>query len=185
MSSTRHHPLRLPRRLRRRRVSGRPAWAAAAIVLALPLAALPEDAEQPIHVEADHGTFNPDGESVLTGAVALRQGTLRLSAHRMTLAARDRRINRIVAVGQGDAPATFRQRPRAGEGVVDARAQRIDYAVSEQRIVLTGRAVVVQADQELSADVIDWNIEAGRVEARANEPGGVKVTWQPEAPNGN
>ena len=150
--------------------------------MALPLAALP-DGEQPIHVEADEGTFNPDGESVLVGTVSLRQGGLRLSAHRMTLTARDRRIRRIVATGSRDAPATFRQGPRGGEGAVDARAQRIDYAVAEQRIVLTGRALVVQADQKLSADVIDWNIEAGRVEARSTEPGGVKVTWQPEAPN--
>lgn len=158
---------------------------ALALALPLPLAALPEDGEQPIHIEADEGTFNPDGESVLTGAVALRQGTLRLAAHRMTLTARNRRLNRVVALGREGAPAMFRQQPRAGEGVVDARARRIDYAVAEQRIVLTGDALVVQADQEISADVIDWNIDAGRVQARSNEPGGVKLKWQPEARHDN
>lgn len=151
----------------------------------MPTAALPEDGEQPIHIEADAGTFVPDGESVLTGAVSLRQGTLRLSAHRVTLSARNQRLDRIVAVGQASEPATFRQRPRTGEGVVDAWADRIDYAVAKQRIVLTGSATVVQDDQEISADVIDWNIEAGRVEARSSESGGVKLKWRPEAPNDN
>lgn len=144
-------------------------------------AAQPHDNEQPIHIEADEGMFDPDGVSVLTGAVALRQGSLHLNAHRMTLTAKDRRLHRIVAVGNDAAPATFRQQPQlADQPPVHARAARIDYAVAAQRIELRGNAFVAQADQEIAADAIDWNIDAGRVEARSSEPGGVKLKWHPE-----
>ena len=147
--------------------------------------AAPADSERPIHIEADEGVFDPDGVSVLTGAVALRQGSLRLNAHRMTLTAEESQLRRIVAEGNGETPATFRQQPGPGEPVVHARAKRIDYAVAEQRITLRGDAFVAQADQEIAAEAIDWNLEAERVEARSSEPGGVRMKWQPPANDGS
>lgn len=158
---------------------------ALAVAATAPALAAPADSEQPIHIEADEGVFDPDGVSVLTGAVALRQGSLRLNAFRMTLMAEESQLRRIVAEGDDEAPATFRQQPRPGEPVVRARAKRIDYAVAEQRITLQGDAFVAQADQEIAAEAIDWNLEAKRVEARSSEPGGVRMKWQPPANDGS
>lgn len=158
---------------------------ALAVALAAPAPAAPADSEHPIHIEADEGVFDPEGVSVLTGTVALRQGSLHLNAHRMTLTAADSQLHRIVAVGNDDAPATFRQQPSPSEPVVHARAKQIDYAVAEQRITLQGDAFVAQADQEIAAEAIDWNLEAQRVEARSSEPGRVRLKWQPPANDGS
>lgn len=157
---------------------------ALAVALAAPVPAAPADSEQPIHIEADEGVFDPDGVSVLTGAVALRQGSLHLNAHQMTLSAAEGQLHRIVAIGNDEAPAAFRQQPGSSEPVVHARAKRIDYAVAAQRITLQGDAFVAQADQEIAAEAIDWNLEAGRVEARSSEPGRVRLKWQPPANDG-
>lgn len=157
---------------------------ALAAVLAAPVPAAPADSEQPIHIEADEGVFDPDGVSVLAGSVALRQGSLHLNAHRMKLSAADGQLHRIVAIGNDEAPAAFRQQPSSSEPVVHARAKRIDYAVAEQRITLEGDAFVAQADQEIAAEAIDWNLEAQRVEARSSEPGRVRLKWQPPANDG-
>ena len=143
--------------------------------------ALPEDREQPIEIQADEGSFDPDrGVSVLAGSVLLNQGTLRVSASRVTISNRGGQLDRIVAEGEADAPATFRQRLSVGEPFVNAHARRIDYAIAEQRIELKGGAFLSQDDREFSGEEIFWNIEEGRVDARSGQPGGVRLKWQPE-----
>ena len=117
---------------------------------------------------------------MLTGAVQVDQGTLRLRAATVTLSnGDDGELERIVADGTSEQPATFRQRLNADEPPVNARAQRIDYAVTEQRIELKGSAFLSQSDREFSGEVIFWDIEQGRVDARSDAPGGVRLKWQP------
>ncbi len=151
------------------------------MLLAVAAHALPEDGQQPIHIQADAGSFDPnDGVSVLTGSVQLDQGTLRVRADSVTVSNRDRRLDRIIAEGGPDKPATFRQRLQPGEPFVNAHARRIDYAIAEERLELKGGAFLSQAGREFSGEVIFWDIKAGRVDARSDQPGGVRLKWQPE-----
>ena len=154
--------------------------------MALPALALPEDSAQPIRIQADEGSFHPQGGvSVLTGSVQLEQGTLRVEAHHVTIESREQRIERIVAEGRPDNPATFRQRIDADEPVVSAKAQRIDYRVVEERLRLSGDAQVVGNQREVSGAEIVWDIKAGRVDASSEKPGGVRLKWRPgQAPAG-
>lgn len=158
--------------------------AASALALALcaqTASGLPEDREQPLIVEADDGIYEPQrGVSVLTGSVRVDQGTLHMQAQKVTLFNADERLARIVAEGQANEPATLRQRVRAGEPIVTARAGRIDYAVAEQRIELSGDALVRRGERELSGDVIRFDLTDGSVDARSDQPGGVRMKWQPE-----
>ena len=157
-------------------------FAALALALwALAAAGLPEDRDQPVVVEADDGIYEPQrGVSVLTGSVRVDQGTLRMQAQTVTLFNADRRLARIVAEGRPDEPATLRQRVHPDEPIVTARAGRIDYAVAEQRIELSGGAFMRRGDRELSGDVIRYDLKDGRVDARSDQPGGVRMKWQPE-----
>ncbi len=142
--------------------------------------ALPEDAEQPIEIQADAGSYDPDrGVSVLTGAVQIDQGSLRMRAHTVTVSNDNRRVARIVAEGHADAPAEMRQRLRPGEPFVSARAARIDYSLAEERIELRGDAYLAQAEREFAGEVILYDVKAGRVDARSEQPGGVRLKWQP------
>ena len=172
------HP---PRRLRRRAATAGLVGLGYAAAVAISSWALPGDRNQPIHIQAGEGNYDPaSGVSVLTGAVQVDQGTLRLRAATVTLSnGDDGELERIVADGTSEQPATFRQRLNADEPPVNARAQRIDYAVTEQRIELKGSAFLSQSDREFSGEVIFWDIEQGRVDARSDAPGGVRLKWQP------
>ena len=150
-------------------------------LLALGARASPNDSEQPIHVQADEGNYDPaSGTSVLTGAVQVDQGTLRLRAATVTLAnGEDGELLHIVAEGTAEQPATFHQRLKPDEPPVHARALRIGYAVRERRLELNGSAFLAQHDREFEGEIIFWNVDEGSVDARSNEPGGVRLKWQP------
>lgn len=153
-------------------------------VFALPLAlafaatahALPDDSEQPIEIRADQASSDPDGTSVFTGTVQIEQGTLSLAAERVTVATRDGRMHNIVAEGGSDTPVSFRQQIQVDEPFANGRANHIDYAVTEQRLVLRGNAFLSVGDREFAGDVITWNVDDGRVEAHRD----ITVKWLPE-----
>ena len=152
-----------------------------ATTLALSAWAVSSDREQPLHIQAGEGNYDSaSGVFVLTGSVQVDQGTLRVRAATVTLSnGDDGELEHIVAEGTAEQPATFEQRLNADEPPVSARARRIDYAIREQRIELNGSAFLAQSDREFSGEVIFWDIEKGRVDAHSDEPGGVKLKWQP------
>lgn len=142
--------------------------------------ALPEDSEQPIEIRADQARSEPDGTSVLTGAVQIEQGTLALAAERVTVATREKRLHKIVAEGDSDTPVRFRQQIQADEPFANGHANHIDYAVTEQRVALKGDAFLSVGDREFEGDLITWNIEEGRVDARSDHPRRTTLKWQPK-----
>ena len=142
--------------------------------------ALPEDSEQPIEIRADQARSEPDGTSVLTGAVQIDQGTLSLAAERVTVATRDERVHRIVAEGASETPVRFRQQIQVDEPFANGHANHIDYAVAEQHLALKGDAFLSVGDREFEGDLITWNIEDGRVDARSVTPRRTTLKWQPK-----
>lgn len=156
------------------------------LVLAVPFVppvahGLPEDSDQELVIQANEAVYDAGtGVNVLTGTVRIDQGTLRVEADRVTTTSADQRLNRIVAEGAPERPATLRQRVTHGEPFVTARAARIDYAVAEGRLELRGGAFLKQGDREVGGDVISWDMKEGRVSARADAPGGVTTKWQPK-----
>lgn len=145
--------------------------------------ALPEDRQQSIQIQADESSFDAEaGTSTLTGAVQIDQGTLRIRAETVTITDDNGRLVRIVAEGQPGNPATYQQRPNVGESVVQAEAQRIEYAIVQERIELRGAAHLTQADREFVGEAISYDIKEGRVTAHSEQPGGVRLKWQPEPP---
>ena len=153
---------------------------ALAWVLAATVQGLPEDREQPIEIRADQARSEPDGTSVLTGAVQIDQGTLSLAAERVTVATRDKRLHKIVAEGDSDEPVRFRQQIEADEPFANGYANHIDYAVTEQRLALRGDAFLSVGDREFEGDLITWNIEDGRVDAQSDNPRRTTLKWQPK-----
>ena len=156
----------------------------AAIALALGWAAflhaLPEDREQPIEIRADEARSEPDGTSVLQGDVKIEQGSLRLTADRVTIATRDKRMHRIVAEGTAQAPVRFRQRIHPDEPAANGHARHVDYAVAQEQLALKGDAFLAVGDREFQGGLILWDIADGRVDARSDDPQGITVKWLPE-----
>lgn len=148
-----------------------------AALLTLATAALPEDADQPIHWRADQAEGDMAGRTILTGAVHMEQGTLRVDANRMVIEYERDAVVRVVAEGD---PAHYRQTLRQDCESVEAEAARIIYQANEERIELSGRARLTQARHEFRGEMIHYDFRAGIINAVA-EGDGVRMTWAPEA----
>ena len=148
-------------------------------LLGAPVQSTPEDAEQPLSVDADSGSYDdaPNGTLELAGNVQLRQGTLRVEASRVTATKRDGKLYRVIATGAEGAPARFRQRIKPGEPVVHARARTVDYSIAEQQTKLTGDAFLSAGEREYNGGVIVWDMKENRVDCRA----GCRYTQHPQA----
>ena len=105
---------------------------AAALALAAPLAAaLPEDRNQPIHLEASRGQLDQKtGISVYEGNVVITQGSMRLTADTVTIYVKDNNFQRMEATG---APANLRYRPTADKPEIQGASQRVEYDVARRQ----------------------------------------------------
>lgn len=163
----------------------RPAGPLAALALSafvllgmpLPAAALPEDADQPIQIQAERAEMDREaGTVVYSGAVEASQGTMRVNADQMTVHSEDGKVVRITATGR---PAKYQQQLEADDGLVKADAETIIYHTREERVHLKGQAFLEQGGNEITGELIDYDIVAGRVNAQAGEDDRVRVILQP------
>jgi lipopolysaccharide export system protein LptA len=143
--------------------------------------ALPEDADQPIHIRADRAEIDQNAQTVVyRGSVQADQGTMRVTADEMIVEYRDEKVTRIIARGQ---PATYQQQLEADRGLVKADARTITYYTQEERVDLEGEAYLSQGGNEIAGQLIQYDIVAGRVNAESGDQGPVEVTVQPATRN--
>ena len=139
--------------------------------------ALPEDAEQPIEIRAEHVEYDQNAGTVLyTGSVEAEQGTMRVSADEMTVYVEDQKVVRITARGD---PARYQQLLEADKGLVKADARTIVYHTQDERIDLRGGAYLEQGGNEITGELIRYDVVAGRVNAEAGGDEPVRVIVQP------
>ena len=145
-----------------------PATALAVALVSAPAPGLPEDAEQPLSIDADSGIYDddPNGTLELSGDVRLRQGTLRVEAAQVRATKRDGELYRVVATGAEGAPVRFQQRINPGEPLARAHAQTVDYGIAEQRIKLTGDAFLSTGETEYAGGTIIWDMKENAVDCR-------------------
>ena len=146
-----------------------------ALSAGLPAAALPEDAEQPIRWRADQAEGDMAARTVLTGAVRMDQGTLRVEAERMVIEYEQDKVVRIVAEGD---PAHYRQLRQRDAEPVRAQARTIIYHAAEARVELIGQARLTQQGNEFRGQRISYDQTAGAIEAEDDE-NGVQMVWRP------
>lgn len=138
--------------------------------------ALPEDAEEPIRWRADQAEGDMVGRTVLTGAVHMDQGTLRVEAERMVIEYEQGKVVRIVAEGD---PARYRQLRRRNAEPVRAQARTIVYHAAKARIELIGQAQLAQESNEFRGRKILYDQTDGAIEAKDDEDG-VQMIWRPQ-----
>lgn len=136
-------------------------------VTAVPLAALPEDRDQPIRIEADEALRDEkQGFTRYQGNVKMDQGSLHIEADRITVYHDQREADRIVAEGT---PATLQQQPEPDKGLVKARAQMIEYFKTEDRVRLSREANIEQEGSIVTGDSIDYYISEQLVRADSDK----------------
>ncbi len=128
--------------------------------------ALPEDSEQPIRITADQALRNEkEGLTVYKGNVELNQGSLHITADRITIYRIVEEADKIVARGS---PALLRQKPDPKKGPIEARAQIIEYYKIEARVHLAQDASIEQDGSRVTGETIDYYIDQQLVKAGSN-----------------
>lgn len=114
--------------------------------------------------------------AIYTGDVTATQGTMRVTADRMEIEYENQKVVRITAIGE---PAHYRQQLEDDQGEVKARARTIVYHTQDERVHLQRDAYLEQGGNEITGELIDYDIVAGRVNAESGDDGPVTVTVQP------
>lgn len=161
---------------------------AASIVLMIGIAALlaagatharQSDRNQPMDIDAGHqtGTLDDSAPMVLSQGVVITQGTMHIEAERAEITSRGGDVNRVVLTGS---PATMDQEMDSGEPMT-ARANRIDYDIVGETMVLTGNAHVEQPQGNMRSQRIVYNMQTEQVEAGGEGAGRVQMRIQPRS----
>jgi len=134
--------------------------------------ALPSDQDQPITVEADSVEIDDrTGISVYIGDVIVDQGSIHLTADKVTVYQIEKRTDKIVAIGK---PVKFRQMTEAGEEV-KGRAIQVEYHASRDELFLIGDAEIIQGKDRATSDRITYDRKKALVKAGAAAKGKERV----------
>lgn len=157
------------------------AFAAMALAVALfPCAAFARDSDrnQPMNIEASHqeGTLNGNSVNTLSGDVVIKQGTLDIRASKADIHQRGGEVVRAVLTGS---QASLKQQMEDGSPMT-AKADRIDYDMNTDVIVLTGNYTVTTPRGSTSGQRLTYDLKSGRIES-GGDSGRIKMTIQPTA----
>ena len=140
------------------------------------------DKNQPIHVRADSFAGSQDsGKIVFTGNFHMDQGTFQTDGAQATGYTDPNDTSqwqRVLVTGN---PAHFQQTQDSGT-LVHGQAQSIDYKVSENTVILTGNASVVQQGRgEFHGNRLVYNTDTGEIQGSPAAGGQVHITLQPRS----
>ncbi len=113
------------------------------------------DPQQPIEIEADSADIDEGrGTTVYQGNVIVHQGQTLLTADKVTVYHKQRKAQRIVAEGN---TAHFSQKSPTKGRDVNGEAQRIEYDVGSETLILQGKAMLAQGRDLFSSDRIVYD----------------------------
>ncbi|MCB1559867.1 MAG: lipopolysaccharide transport periplasmic protein LptA [Xanthomonadales bacterium] len=139
------------------------------------------DRDQPMDVSANRTdtTLQQDGTARLSGDVRISQGTLDVRADEALVKMANGEIAHVTLTG---APATMRQEKDDG-GITIARARRIEYDLSGDRIDLYGGVTVDEPGGSLSGEHLSYDLASGRIEGGGEGNGRVNLRILPGSGN--
>lgn len=137
------------------------------------------DFSQAIDVKADRSVFDEkSGIQLLEGNVRITQGTMKISADKISVGIELGKLSTIKGTGN---PIIFEQENEEGESVI-GRCQEIEYDAVKASLVLIGNASLKQPNQELTGQRIEFDSKNQKVRADGGNKGRVSITIQPPKP---
>ena len=140
------------------------------------------DKNQPININANAFAGSQDsGKITFTGSVTMDQGSFHADGAKATGYTDPNDTSQWQRVVLTGSPAHFRQTQDNGT-LVHGQALTIDYKVSENTVVLTGDAGVVQEGRgEFHGNQLVYNTDSGQIQGTPAAGGRVHITLQPRS----
>jgi len=145
--------------------------------------ALPEDSQLPINIESDRASQKAlkNGEKTeYFGNVLMTQGSVKISGDHIIVHSKDSKVSSIRALGK---PAQFEQQSDPNKAPIKANANRLDYQLNQDIVILSDNASIQQNDTTVSGKKIEYNIATEQVKASSGKEKSsrVKMVLIPEA----
>jgi lipopolysaccharide export system protein LptA len=142
--------------------------------------ALPNDRNEPIRGEANSLVVDQKtGISTYSGAVRIQQGSLVISADKITVHTKtDSSVEKIVAIGS---PARFQQQPELDQSLITAMADSITYVPDDDRLLLIKNASIEQDGQVMKAPKIDYDLVKEIMKAKQSNGSRVDIFIPPKS----
>ena len=141
--------------------------------------ALPEDAKQPIEIEAKTVTVDETtGFNEFSGNAEVKQGTLLLFAELIQVQTNRDGVETMIAKGTLEKPAKYIQRQENQARFIEATATLITYNVNEGMIFLVGNAHLIQGFDSFSGDSLNYDINNDKVVVKGSEDGTERVKFK-------
>lgn len=141
---------------------------------------LPNDREQPINIQADAAEqviHEGREKTIYTGNVIMTQGSMLIEGDEVTILSQERSVTKIIATGK---PAHFKQQSEQQQHPTKAYAQRINYDLGDEAIVLLNDASLMQGGDTISGKRIDYNIATEQVKAASTNDSRVNIVLEPK-----
>jgi len=153
------------------------------LVAGAPALALETDRDQPIRIVADSALRDErQGITIYTGNVDMQQGSLRLRADKVTIYRIVEEADKIVGEGS---PARLEQQQNPDKPPIEASGNIIEYYKDEERVQLTGNAMIEQEGSTVTGQMIEYFIADELVKATGaggDSPRRVEVIIPPRPP---
>ena len=141
--------------------------------------ALPEDANQPIEIEAQSVVVDETtGFNEFSGDAEVRQGSLLLLAELIQVQTNNDEVINMIAKGSLEKPAQYTQSQENQERFIKASATQITYDVNGGMIFLVGNARLVQGFDSFSGETLDYDIDNDKVILKSSEDGTERVKFK-------
>ena len=141
--------------------------------------ALPEDAKQPIEIEAKSVTVDETtGFNEFSGNAEVKQGSLLLFAELIQVQTNSDGVETMIAKGTLEKPAKYIQSQENQARFIEATATLITYNVNEGMIFLVGNAHLVQGFDSFSGDSLNYDINNDKVVVKGSEDGTDRVKFK-------
>jgi len=153
--------------------------ALALMLFSAPLWALSSDKQQPIEVEADRFNLDDAKEvTVYSGNVVITQGSMEIIADEVTIYSVRGTTDKVVGIGK---PVKFKQQPDGNQSLIRGEANRFNYFVTKDTLVLIDKAILWQDANTFESDLIEYDSKNSLVKAGDKKTGSkrVKVTLEP------
>jgi lipopolysaccharide export system protein LptA len=153
-------------------------WSSAAM-------ALPEDASQPIDVDAEsYEGLLDEGLSIFHGTAenpaTITQGTMVISGTEIRIERHEGVLQKVTATGT---PARYQQQPAADQELVHASGLSLVFDNAAQLLTIDEQAELIQAGDTFNSHHIEYDMQARRVNASGSPDGErVRLTIPPRPP---